>query len=434
MDPLVETLRQVLAPWRGSAAWVLAFSGGCDSRVLLDLISRLRDSDPGVPPVRAIHIDHSLHPDSANWAALCQSWASTANIPISTHRVSLEGSRQGLESLARTARYAVFEQELAAGETLLMAHHQDDQVETLMLRMMRGAGVDGLAAMPAQRGLGAGQLFRPLLAVPRQVLREYAESRALEWIEDPSNESLHFDRNFLRHRLLPVLAERWPDYRARLDKVSALQAEASTVLESYLADELATILADNGSLDMNALAVFSPPRQRALLRHFLRERLALSPERRHIDELLRQCLAPDDGQPQLCLQGKILRRYQGRLYCLPASLPHSLTEPLLWADVGAPQALPGGVLSAQAGGNFLPRGRVTIAQRQQGMRCQLAGEAHSRSLKKLLQEWGIPPWERDTLPLVYCDGELAAVADLAVCEGYRCEVGQGWSLHWDAAR
>ncbi len=456
MPSLIETFRQAMQPWREVSlnqhalykaslkphhpqqeitAWVIALSGGCDSRLLLSLAAELRQTvleDGGrAPALRALHIDHGIHPDSRRWAQQCQHWCEQLNVPLTVHRVSVKGHRQGLESLARKARYRVFEQEIQSGELLLMAHHRDDQAETLLLRLLRGAGVKGMAAMPEARVLGQGLLFRPLLALSRKAIEAEVRQRQLDWLDDPSNGDTAFDRNFLRHKLLPVFAERWPDASLRFSKAAELQAEAAELLQTYLEADLQALVMEDTSLDLASLAKFSEPRQRAVLRAFVQSH-GVEPGREALLELLRQCFAEGDRQPEWRFKQRVFRRYQQRLYCVKDK-SFSPVQVQRWPDLSQVLPLEMGVLSAEKGGCFLPKGEVSIAWREPGQRCQLAGETHSRSLKKLLQQWQVPQWQRGQVPLIFCDGELAAIADYAICEGFACEEGQGWRLSWQRA-
>lgn len=438
MTQLLSHLSVALAPYLGRRRWHVAYSGGLDSRVLLHLVWLMRqrafDAGESFPEICAVHVNHQLQPSADAWAERCQAICSDYNIPFECHRVTIQGSRQGIESLARTARYEVFEAVVEHDDAMLLAHHQDDQAETFLLRLMRGAGLAGLAAMPAARNLGRGELFRPMLNLSRAELEAYAEEHRLEWIEDPSNGNTQYRRNFLRHHVMPKLAEKWPNYRNSIAAAAELQAEASELLGSYLSAEVKNITTD-GALDLNALRGIEPIRQRALLRHFIFTQFGQRIDRAQSYELVEQFLSSSgDSQPVFFLAGGItLRAFKGRLYCdeSPANKAFDSGLVLNW-DTGHACHIEGlGQLSAQAGGRFAPQGELTVRFRRGGERCRLAGHGHSKSLKKLLQEWGIPPWQRDRLPLIYCGDEIAAIADMAICEGYQLSDGEaGIQLQW----
>ena len=438
MAQLLSHLSVALAPYLGRRRWHVAYSGGLDSRVLLHLVWLMRQrafaAGESFPEVCAVHVNHQLQSGADAWAGQCQAICSQYNIPFECHRVTIQGSRQGIESLARTARYEVFEAVVEHDDAMLLAHHQDDQAETFLLRLMRGAGLAGLAAMPAARNLGRGELFRPMLNLSRAELEAYAEEHRLEWIEDPSNGNTQYRRNFLRHHVMPVLAEKWPNYRNSIAAAAELQAEASELLGSYLSADVKNITTD-GALDLNALRGIEPIRQRALLRHYIFTQFGQRIDRAQSYELAEQFLASSgDSQPVFSLAGGItLRAFKGRLYWdeSPANKTFDSGLVLNW-DTGHACHIEGlGQLSAQAGGRFAPKGELTVRFRRGGERCRLAGHGHSKSLKKLLQEWGIPPWQRDRLPLIYCGDEIAAIADMAICEGYQLPDGEaGIQLQW----
>lgn len=247
---LLPTL-EVLA---GAPRWWLAYSGGLDSTVLLQLLARARAARPGFPPLVALHVNHGLHPDAPRWQHHCEARCRALGIDFDCEAVVVEPAGEGLEAAARRARHAVFESRLGAGDILFTAHHLDDQVETLFLRLLRGAGVDGLGAMAESRPLGAGRLVRPLLDVPRGVLADCARQWALDYIDDPSNEDTRLDRNYLRRRVLPLIAERWPGYRGTVGRAADHLRETAALLRSHRAApvECRSALGDPG-LDLAAL-------------------------------------------------------------------------------------------------------------------------------------------------------------------------------------
>ncbi|AMO69057.1 tRNA(Ile)-lysidine synthase [gamma proteobacterium BDW918] len=439
MAELLPLIKKSLAPYLTRRVWWLAFSGGLDSQVLLHLVWRLRElahsSDTSFPEIRAIHVDHQLQAASTAWAEQCEQQCVAYNIPFTLNVVNVEGRRRGIEDLARDARYRAFEAALGAGDLLLLAHHLDDQAETLLLRLLRGAGVTGLAAMPVRRVLGAGELYRPLLSTSRSELEAYAAAQKLSWVDDPSNLDTHYRRNFLRQQVLPRLTRHWPDYRQSFGRAAALQAETAQLLHGYISQDLANLGAEDGSLNLQKLAALPEIRQRAILRQFIINRSELALSSAQLGTIVEQFLcAGDDRQPQFRLAaGVLLRAYNQQLFCELGAVeaPSLLPDELEW-NLPGELLIPGiGRLFATPGGSFMPRGSVSIRFRRGGERCRLAGHAHRRPLKKLLQEWRLPPWQREVLPLIYCGGELAAVADLAVCEGFSAAVGEeGWKIQW----
>ncbi len=437
MTDVLPLVSQALAPFLARQKWSLAFSGGLDSQVLLHLLWRLREqariAKTPFPELQAIHINHQLQPPASTWVAHCQRQCDIYAIPLVVQVVAVASGGRGVEAAARDARYHAFAEVLADGDVLLLAHHLDDQAETLLLRLLRGAGVAGLAAMPGGRPLGAGELFRPLLGIPRAKLEAYAEEYQLSWIEDPSNTDTHYRRNFLRQRVMPLLAEHWPDYRIGFGRTARLQADTAQLLAEYIDADLHTLVGPDASLDLASLARFSKIRQRAILRQFILQRSGLALASAQLDTIVSQfSAARSDSQPEFRLAGGgLLRAFRQRLFYEP--LMQKITPRGGEWDIEQALNISGaGVLSAEPGGDFAPRGPLEIRFRRGGERCHLRGESHSRSLKKLLQEWQVAPWQRELLPLVYCNGELAAIADLAICDGYVAQVGEpGWRLRWE---
>ncbi|WP_269618006.1 tRNA lysidine(34) synthetase TilS [Zhongshania sp. BJYM1] len=440
MTELLSLFSTTLSPYVGRQRWYIAFSGGLDSHVLLHLawclqqIALSRGDD--FPELCAIHIDHQLQVDSASWSEKCRQLCDKYAIQIHVHKIDVQGRRQGTESLAREARYRVFEGYLADEDLLLLGHHQDDQAETFLLRLLRGAGVVGLAAIPAVRSLGRGSLFRPLLKIPRSTLETYAACHNLDWVDDPSNKDSHYSRNFLRHRVMSALSERWPEYRESISKAAELQAETAVLLNTYLDADVENCSDEKGRLDLNKVAKLDPVRRQAVLRHFVFLRLGIRLDRTQSREVASQFLdAAQDSQAVFRLRGGgVLRAFRRRLYCDKHGDLRHVSSDLVWDwDGESDLHVDGlGILSVTGNGDFLPRGKLTVRFRQGGERCRLSGHKHSKSLKKLLQECDIPPWERDCLPLIYCDDEIAAVANIAICDGFQANQNEkGLQLHWE---
>lgn len=426
---LLERLR-ALPPVSG---YCVAYSGGLDSHCLLHASAALRGQLS--LPLRALHVHHGLLPQADAWTRHCDSVCRALGVPLSVHRVSVAaGPAESPEEAARRARYQVFGEQLQPGECLLLAHHLDDQAETLLQRLLRGAGIRGLAAMPARRPLAAGLLSRPLLTFSRRDLADYATREGLAWVEDPSNADPALDRNLLRAEILPRLRQRWPDAGARLAASAGHAAEAEELLEELAAADLA--ICGDPTPAVAAVAALSAARQRNLLRYWIRRSGRRPPSQARLEAGRAALLgAGDDRQPALDWAEGRIRRYRGRLYL---SAPTAV-EPvqLCWAPP-EPLSLPLGRLRAEPvlGGGLSRRRlqgqRITVRTRVGGERLRPVGRAHRKSLKKLLQEVGVPPWERAGLPLVYVGEELAAVADLWVVEGFQAGSGEsGWRLLWE---
>lgn len=413
---LLDDLQQQLATLPETRRWMIALSGGLDSSLLLELMSRLSLA----APLAAIHIDHQLQAESPAWAEHCRRECQRLGIELQTHQVTPASAS---EADAREARYRVFEACLRPGDCLLLAQHADDQAETLLLRLLRGAGVTGLAGMPRTRPLGAGRLLRPLLDQPRTRLEQAARAIGLKHVEDPSNRSSAYDRNFLRLELMPKLKQRWPALLTRLGETGQLMEEASELLQERAEEDLAACLQEGG-VDLDRLDCLSPARQRNLLHHWISRISGHRVSRARLLQLERDLLgARDDAQPIFRLSGYQIRRYRRRLYLLPDPLP-AVENPFRTLLVGERVMLPLGWLEWQPAERGLPAGQpLELTFRQGGERLRPEGRGGSVSLKQLLQEAGLPPWLRPYQPLLVRDDEILAVPGLTLCEGQGVDGG-----------
>jgi len=418
-------------------ALAVAFSGGRDSTVLLHAAVAAREAGLSAG-LRAIHVDHELHPEAPRWRDHCATFCAELGVPFMALAVAAGPARgESPEAAARMARYRVLADELGSGEWLLTAHHRDDQAETLLLQLLRGSGVAGLAAMPARAPFATGMLVRPLLDIDRTTLAAYAQRHALTWCEDPSNAAVERDRNFLRHEILPRLAARWPAVATCLGRSAAHCAEANGLLDTLAATDLAALLVPGrpAELPVDSLRGLPAPRLRLLLRHWLVTLGLPRPGHRMLARIEHEMLsAAVDRNPLVTWPGGEVRRYRDTLYARAPIAPSNPT-PLAWNPAEALH-LPWGCLHAEmVTGSGLAQvrlhgQRLTVRRRVGGERLRLPGR-RTRTLKKLLQEAGVPPWRRGRLPLVYVGEELAAVADLWIAAGFEAADGAlGWRLEW----
>lgn len=411
-DHLLTFFRQYPAP-----AYLIGFSGGADSHVLLHACSSLQQQYPHLQ-FRALHIDHGLQPASAQWAQHCQSVCQPLPIPCQVERLQLAvWAGESVEALARTARYGVFSQHLQSGEILLTAHHQHDQAETLLLHLLRGSGVEGLSAMPLLRPLAAGFLGRPLLGCSREQLLQYAQQHRLHYIDDPSNQDRRFDRNFLRHAVLPVLQQRWPEVQKTLGRAARLQAESRQLLAGFLRNVLPDMQGSQpGTLSVSRLREQDTIMQKALLREWLAGQGFPMPEEKRLLQVLHDVLlAGADAHPCVRWQGCEVRRYRDDIYAITPLPAHDTSQVLVW-DVSRALLIPflQRCLQPEVLGEWLGYARrhdlpVTVRFRQGGEKVYLPQRGGHHSLKHLLQEVGIVPWERERLPLVYVGEQLVCV-------------------------
>lgn len=410
----------------------VAYSGGCDSHVLLHAMSRVDARSFG--SLRAIHVNHGLHPEADRWMRHCQRVCTTLRVPFIGEQVQVHNvRRRGLEAAARQARYACFARLIHPGEILLTAHHQDDQAETVLLAVLRAGGVAGLAAMPEITNFSCGRLGRPLLSFPRRALAAYALSERLDWIDDDTNRDLSRSRNFLRHQILPQLSERWPEAPAQMARSAHHMAQAASLLEELAAEDLMVCQTELPSeLRISTLQKWSQERQRNLLRFWFRSRGFASPPEPRMQQML-QYLRQDPRTRKATVQwtGAVLYRYRDRLRIAP---PWPVPEPS-WRESwepATPLAIPGtgqqlramACIGAGLSCSRIAGKSLSVRWRQGGEICHLPGRRHRHKLKKLLQAAGVPPWERGHLPLIYVDEELAAVADRWICQPYCTRAGE----------
>ncbi|WP_371369191.1 tRNA lysidine(34) synthetase TilS [Pseudomonas sp. QL9] len=425
---LESRLLIALTPWRHARAWRVGLSGGLDSVVLLRALARLVEKEV-LPPISAIHVHHGLQAVADDWPEHCQALCDELGVPLIVERVKVEQGAS-LEQQARRARYAAFEKHLEEGEFLLTAQHRDDQAETLLFRLLRGAGVRGLAGIPAVRRLGRGSLLRPLLDVSRTELESYAREQGLQWVEDPSNGDTSLARNYLRQRVMPVLAERWPQASVNLARSAAHLAEAEALLGELAIQDL---LAARGSTELDWLSLpslqleplrsLSESRQRNALRHWLAP-LTPMPDSAHWATWQTLRDAAGDATPVWRLGGGELHRCGDWLWWLSGEWLHTVEDELEWSDPSQPLVLPGnGELHLDG---LPPVGSLRVTYRRGGERLELAMRGR-RDLKRLLNESALPPFVRSRLPLLWRGDELLGVANLPAL----VRTGeQGWRLRW----
>ena len=424
------------------AAVCIAFSGGLDSTVLLHALARLATGQRGYR-LRAAHVDHALHSDSARWREHCEQQARSLQVDLVTARVNVERVDElGLEAAAREARYGAFRQMLRPGEYLLSAHHADDQLETLLLALMRGAGVKGLGAMPAIQPFAAGWLGRPLLDYTRAELETWAAAEGLQWLSDPANDNQALDRNFIRQRVVTSLRERWPAAAHTASRSAEHLQEAGRALEQLAALDAENV-AVSECLNVERLRTLDPGRRRNLLRYWLRHRGARAPSTRKLAAIEHDMLAAGaDRVPCMGWDGWEIRRHRNLLYC-ERQLPELPAQQRLEWRVDAPLTLPAGLgrlllvpSASPTHSNALSAAKLTgalgVRFRVGGESWQPAGDAFHRQLKKMLQAAAILPWWRDRVPLIYAGEQLLAVGDLWIAADFAAREGEeAWAIVWE---
>ena len=437
MSEVIAAAREVLETHGvGGSSVCVGLSGGLDSVVLLHAMTALAlDFEL---EVRAVHVNHGLQPGASDWSRFCHELCGNLGLPLTVEEVVVaRDSGLGIEAAARAERFAVFAG--VGADFLALAHHQDDQVETFLQQLLRGAGAKGLSAMPVERTLddGGPRLLRPLLALTRSELAEFAAVNGLDWIEDASNTDLAFDRNFLRHSVLPVVEQRFPAYRSTLSRASRNLAEAAELAEILGQQDLEQARSGDGLL-LEKLRSWPIARALNALRSLFRESGHAAPRRAVLTEALRQAFeARQDALVQVDFGDFSLRRFRGALFVV-----RNLQVPLDWQAAWTGEnelALPAGLgklrfrritasgLSAEA----LRGSEVSIAFRSGGECMALADTRPHRELRKLYQEAGVAPWQRERTPLVYCGTSLAFVPGLGAAAEFQAHDGEdSWLIEW----
>jgi tRNA(Ile)-lysidine synthase len=407
-DDILQKLEPYLS--RAPKIWV-GFSGGIDSLALLHWCAQ----QDFAAKLAAIHVHHGLSEQANSWQAQCEAYCEKFGIELLCKRVELRDSGDGIEAEARAQRYRVFEQTIGSGELLLTAHHLGDQSETFLYRLMRGAGLKGLRAIPQSRPLAKGVLLRPLLNIERRCLEDYVRAESLSWVEDQSNQDQTFDRNYIRHNLIPVIEQRWPKAQQTIARATQLLADAGSLLEEYAREDLKRCQLREErlgqSIDATQLQAFNRERRQLILRAWLAMHIPHLPQAKQLSQIENLLKSRQDATPCVEFGHLQLKRFQNRLYLCPALAPASFEE-LDW----------NGVDELNFGNGFYLTSRSTVqhamkvSRRQQGLRCQPVDRHHSQSLKKLFLEYSLEPWLRDHIPIIWVNNKIIAVGDLFCCD------------------
>lgn len=429
-------LKANLTQYLDAKTWWVAYSGGCDSHVLLHSLVALRDEFK--PEIKAIHINHGLSLLANEWEEHCRLTCEQLSVPYRAISVDAKPVNMSPEEAARNARYAEWKKLLNKNDVLLLAHHQDDQAETVLIQLLRGSGVKGLAAMPVSQDFAQGVLCRPMLGFIRDEIKSYAIDHQLNWIDDPSNFDTDFDRNFLRHDVVPLLETRWPSLKKTLSRTASHQAEADQLL-SELAFQDWHRIHDNDKIKISALLALSQQRQRNVLRYWISEICELTlPDTVHLQRILDEVLlAADDAMPEVIWRGGEVRRFQGLLYAQEKLELPEITGQIAWPDINQPLEVTNSGLTLSAKsvvGKGLSQEKcrnaeISLKFRQGGESCRPVGRGQTHQLKKLFQEWQIPPWQRASIPLIYVNDQLAEVVGYCRSEDFVAAEGEpGWVI------
>ena len=392
----------------------IAYSGGVDSHVLLHCCAGLPELQG---KLTAVYIHHGLQVEAEFWALHCEKTAKNLDVDFLMLRVNAKASQgESPEEAARNARYTALKSLIHAGDLLLLAQHREDQLETVLLQLFRGSGLPGLSGMPERMVFGPGLMLRPLLHTSKQAIDDYADSHQLSWIEDPSNQSNDYDRNFLRNQIVPLLKQRWPALDKTVSRSARHCADAQVLVEQVAGQLFIDIFnPQDKTLSISRLTAHHSSSQQLIIRHWFGCLGLKMPAQAVVGRILSQVIAADKQRdPVLSGQGYSIRRYRDKLYCLVIQIrPQDCAWPTgqtsihispeqTWSWVTSPTGIPREQWLAA---------KVEIRFRRGGEKIGLPGRQGHHVLKNLFQEAGIPTWERDCLPLIYLDDQLAAVGE-----------------------
>ncbi|MBL4868153.1 MAG: tRNA lysidine(34) synthetase TilS [Pseudomonadales bacterium] len=410
---------------------LVGYSGGVDSQVLLHIFAELRNKLPELT-VRAIHINHDLSPNADQWQAHCRQYCDVLHIPFIAEKVQIDKQKGGIEAAARTVRYDMYRRHLQQHEVLALAHHQDDQAETVLYRLMRGAGVKGLSGMTVAKGpffdgavdsREAINIIRPLLLSTKEQIIQYAKDNGLSWVEDESNENIHFSRNFLRHKILPEMEKHWPHAANSIARASRHCQEADELCGELAQQDAALCMGKQGRLLVEKIHQLSDIRQRNLLRYWIQYLSLPMPSESVLGNIQNELLNADESAQPLVVWGNAeARRFQSELYLMRSLSATDKQQSVSWDAISPinwkPLQKTIEVRESNVGLSKRYQGQLlSLSVRQGGERCRPSGRTGgSQKLKKLFQEYGLEPWLRDLWPILSYGDDIIALPGLFVCE------------------
>ncbi|MCW8864085.1 MAG: tRNA lysidine(34) synthetase TilS [Colwellia sp.] len=419
---------------------IVAYSGGVDSQVLLHALASLKQKKSFLNPITVCHVNHGLSENAAQWQNFAEQQCQQMNLPLVTCQVNVQAQAQkSLEALARDARYAALQSLSTSPSVILTGHHSDDQAETFLLALKRGSGLKGLSSMASSVQQGKDLLVRPLLDISRADITEYARKYGLTWVEDESNLDSQFDRNFIRNTIMPLLVKRWPSIATTINRSGEHCAEGQLLLDELAVEDLKVCQYDEYALSVKALKKLSAPRFNNLIRYFLTLHHCLMPSTEQLAQLHQQLSASNDKNPAVKVGKHYFRRFKDAIY-----LTEDFNDVSYWqveVDLSCDSEvieLPDNVgklnvfvTSDEYSGNrqiineseyqiLAPAQgqKVTIRFKHDNPTCLPDYRNHSRSLKKVIQELNIPPWQRRRIPFLYYDDVFVAAIGYFVCQAY----------------
>ena len=395
----------------------IAYSGGMDSHALLHLASSIAEIKS---KITAVYVHHGLQIEADQWARHCETIALALGVNFQCLTVNAQKTAgQSPEEAARDARYGVLKPLLGEYDVLLVGQHREDQLETVLIQLFRGAGVQGLSGMPLISNFGAGKKCRPFLDIAKLTITNYAQEHNLSWIEDPSNQCNDFDRNFLRNQIIPQLKQRWTGLDITVSRTARHCAISHHQIEDLAQQLLSNVLNDADlTLNITRLLELNRDKQHLVIRQWFTLKQLRMPTEKNVRAIINEVvLAKKNANPEIKIQKNSIRRYRKKLYCLKEEC-ENYKEEGIWADnlmqwkLNNQQSL--ALVEASKGipKELWDNSDVTVNFRQGNEKIKLPGRQGRHSLKKLFQEKAIPPWERNQIPLIYINGYLAAISDL----------------------
>ena len=420
----------------GVTKFTIALSGGVDSMVLLDLLSKAKRSSD---VIKAIHINHNLHESSKEWVDFAKDACKKYKLPLIIESINPKQEGFGLEADAREQRYKKFKEIILDNECLLTAHHLDDQIETMLFRIFRGTGLDGLRSIRKKAKFGKGLLCRPLINIPREAIEQYAKLNDIKWIEDPSNKNIDFDRNYLRNNIVPSIKKRWPNAQKTITRLSSLAENNQKLLHELAKEDIGEIEKFN-VLDIGILSNKSSLRINNIFRFMILKNKMGMPSLKVLENGIDTLINAKSDSPTITWDGFSIRKYKNTLYFFNPDLKQDEIRPLkmkwfidqtinLGGNRGSIQArfIKGQGIAL----NKCPKS-LEIKYRKGGEQIKPSGHKITKSLKNLFQENNVLPWVRDQIPLFYLDEELISVGDLWFNQDYKAkEQEDGFLISWD---
>ncbi len=420
--------------------WV-ALSGGLDSCVLLYLfyLNKKRINQK----VQVVYVDHQLQKLSQDWDVFCKALCQDYGFDYQCLKITGSCPKEmSVEEWAREERYKLISDEMEQDDILFTAHHQDDQMETFFLQMLRGSGPRGLVAMPVHKVFFCGYHIRPFLDCSRNDLQLYAKKNGLKYINDPSNEDVRFNRNYLRNKLLPLIKERWPGYKEAVSRLIKHQQEVKLLLDEVADQDLVQALLESSSgIDMKKIEALSISRKKNLIAYWLKQQGLNQPNAKHMEQLINDIFgAAEDKNPCVNWEGVEVRRYRNILYALKPLQEHNPLETYQWnlnqSLLLDDDCLSAGLIKGQGiAKKHLDNDVVEVRFRQGGEKIRPYNQKVSKTVKQIFQEKGVLPWYRDRIPLVYVDGQLAVIPGICISELFCADKDENaWQIEWSGFR